>query len=1197
MSLQSGEPANSTGGAAAPARAPASNSIQPSPISPPQPAGQPVASADPGLVAGSRWLVGTAAIVSTAVGLSIMSAWWLYIRVLKTWGFGTTTAKINTGVCFALMGLALWVLRNPEAGPDIGGRQFLGRSLAAFASLVALTSFLEYIFNWQPGIDQLLAGSESPDVASGLMSPITAAQFVALGMMFIFLDWRPKGIWPAQYVCLAVWGSSGFALLSLLMRPVGTPTTMALPTAVTFFVLAGGMLLSRPAWPFGGMLVSRSPGSQYLRTTIPAALLVLVAIGGLISKALLTETHFTWLEVALLALVSVALMLGFVAWTAFILNRTRAQSVQDPGMTSLASGQEADPSEARLRRNVRFGFAAAVILTALLGFFSWRNMQRAASDAEWVAHTHEVLATLEAAMRALATAESGARGFALGGDDLMLSPLNEDKNLVQTNLARLRHLTADNVAQQRRLDVLEEQINACIASAEALVAARRANQTIDDQKLQAGIQLMQGVRFTAAEMEEEEQSLLRRRQQEARNTRSISTLAGVLASLLGMVILGIAGSTVQHQVKVAAGAQAQLRNLNSDLERRVAERTAALTESEQRLRLFIEHAPADLAMFDREMRYLQASRRWRINYGIDDREALGLSHYELFPGLPEQWIGAHRRGLAGETVSEEEQPLEREDGAVQWHRREIHPWYKAGGEIGGIVVFDEDVTERKRAQEQIERSLRNTERLLKDLTDQKFALDQHAIVAFTDTKGTILYVNDKFCEISGYARGELIGQNHRLLNSGYHSREFFQHMYRTIGGGKVWRGEIRNRARNGSYYWVDTTITPLTDEAGKPQQYVAIRADITQRKHAEQALRQQAEVLDQSQVLVREMDGHIRFWSKGMERLYGYTRSMAVGAVSHELLRTEFPGSVTEIERELRESGIWEGELIHSHRNGARMHVASVWLIQEEEGGIPCVIEADNDVTGMVQAKVDLQKQTEELSRSNRDLEQFAYAASHDLQEPLRAVTGCMQLLEARCRGKLDERGDEFMKHAVDGATRMQKLIEDLLAFSRVGTRGAELKPVECAAAVANALENLSVSITEKHAVIECGELPAVIGDLSQLALLFQNLVGNALKFCGEMSPRISISARREGADWTICIRDNGIGIDPQYFERIFVIFQRLHTRKEYPGTGMGLALCKRIVERHGGRIWVESGIGKGATFCFTLRSAATAQGSPKLDV
>jgi light-regulated signal transduction histidine kinase (bacteriophytochrome) len=251
----------------------------------------------------------------------------------------------------------------------------------------------------------------------------------------------------------------------------------------------------------------------------------------------------------------------------------------------------------------------------------------------------------------------------------------------------------------------------------------------------------------------------------------------------------------------------------------------------------------------------------------------------------------------------------------------------------------------------------------------------------------------------------------------------------------------------------------------------------------------------------------------------------------------------------------------------------------------------------MVQAKVDLQKQTEELSRSNRDLEQFAYAASHDLQEPLRAVTGCMQLLEARCRGKLDERGDEFMKHAVDGATRMQKLIEDLLAFSRVGTRGAELKPVECAAAVANALENLSVSITEKHAVIECGELPAVIGDLSQLALLFQNLVGNALKFCGEMSPRISISARREGADWTICIRDNGIGIDPQYFERIFVIFQRLHTRKEYPGTGMGLALCKRIVERHGGRIWVESGIGKGATFCFTLRSAATAQGSPKLDV
>jgi light-regulated signal transduction histidine kinase (bacteriophytochrome) len=197
-----------------------------------------------------------------------------------------------------------------------------------------------------------------------------------------------------------------------------------------------------------------------------------------------------------------------------------------------------------------------------------------------------------------------------------------------------------------------------------------------------------------------------------------------------------------------------------------------------------------------------------------------------------------------------------------------------------------------------------------------------------------------------------------------------------------------------------------------------------------------------------------------------------------------------------------------------------------------------------------------------------------------------MQLLKARCADKLDERGDEFITHAVDGASRMQKLIDDLLAFSRVSTRGVQFQPVECASALDNALRNLTVSLRERQATVEREELPTVLGDLSQLSLLFQNLIGNALKFRGSEPPHIHISARREANTWVISVRDNGIGIEPQYYERIFVIFQRLHTRKEYPGTGMGLALCKRIVERHGGRIWVESELGKGTTFSFTLVSA-----------
>jgi light-regulated signal transduction histidine kinase (bacteriophytochrome) len=257
--------------------------------------------------------------------------------------------------------------------------------------------------------------------------------------------------------------------------------------------------------------------------------------------------------------------------------------------------------------------------------------------------------------------------------------------------------------------------------------------------------------------------------------------------------------------------------------------------------------------------------------------------------------------------------------------------------------------------------------------------------------------------------------------------------------------------------------------------------------------------------------------------------------------------------------------------------------LKEEADGSRHIIEANNDITQTKLAEADLKARQTELARSNGDLEQFAYAASHDLQEPLRAVAGCVNLLQARYGEQLDERAHEYMRHAVEGAGRMQSLIDDLLAYSRVGTRGKEFQVVACEKAVENALKNLSVAIQEKQAQIEHDPLPVVAGDLLQLSQLFQNLIGDALKFSGAEIPCIHIGAQEGNKEWEISVRDNGIGIDPQYFDRIFVIFQRLHTRKEYPGTGMGLALCKKVVERHGGRIWVESESGKGTTFRFTL--------------
>ncbi len=234
----------------------------------------------------------------------------------------------------------------------------------------------------------------------------------------------------------------------------------------------------------------------------------------------------------------------------------------------------------------------------------------------------------------------------------------------------------------------------------------------------------------------------------------------------------------------------------------------------------------------------------------------------------------------------------------------------------------------------------------------------------------------------------------------------------------------------------------------------------------------------------------------------------------------------------------------------------------------------------------DLERIQRDLERSNQELEQFAYVASHDLQEPLRMVASYCQLLERRYAEIVDEEGREFISYAVDGATRMQSLINDLLTYSRVGRQEQQLEPLSCAETLELVRSNLTTAIEESGATVAVGELPTVMGDASQLMRLFQNLIANAIKFRGERTPEIHVDAERHGdgdGEWLFAVRDNGIGIDPRHADRVFAIFQRLHSRQEYPGTGIGLAVCRKIVERHGGRIWLESEPGRGTTFLFTL--------------
>lgn len=502
------------------------------------------------------------------------------------------------------------------------------------------------------------------------------------------------------------------------------------------------------------------------------------------------------------------------------------------------------------------------------------------------------------------------------------------------------------------------------------------------------------------------------------------------------------------------------------------------------------------------------------------------------------------------------------------------------------------IEELQKTQEALKESLAATSEVArKDLADQKFALDQHAIVAMTDVKGSITYVNDKFCAISKYSREELLGQDHRILNSGYHPKEFFQQMYRTIAQGGVWRGEIRNRAKDGSFYWVDSTIVGFAGADGKLEKYVAIRADITERKRAEEVRERLAAVVESSDdaIIGKTLDGVITTWNHGAEKVFGYPVSEAVGKPMQMLVPPERANEEADIlARVERGESVEHFETVRVRKDGKGIDVSvTISPIRDSSGAIVGVSKVARDISERKRAEQRLADKVEELARSNRDLEQFAYAASHDLQEPLRMVASYTQLLAERYGGKLDENADKFLGYAREGALRMQVLIRDLLTFSRVVQAGVPRKNVDCDVALEEALQSLTAAIEESGTVVTHTALPNVWADQTQIVQVFQNLIGNAIKFHNGAPPQCAVSAEKSGCNWLFSVSDNGIGIAPEYAENIFVVFQRLHARTEYPGNGIGLAICKKIIEHYGGTIWVESKVGEGSTFKFTLPAAA----------
>jgi PAS domain S-box-containing protein len=627
----------------------------------------------------------------------------------------------------------------------------------------------------------------------------------------------------------------------------------------------------------------------------------------------------------------------------------------------------------------------------------------------------------------------------------------------------------------------------------------------------------------------------------------------------------------------------------------------ALRESERFIQSVAASLPQWVYVFDFDTMTLSyANRSILADLGyLDEAQATHL--LEVFQQFMAPGEEAHLARLLDEwrrlpdgRIREDEYCMRHADGTMRFlHGRELVFSRHPDGTVHRILGSVLDITDRKGMEDALRKSRtaalnlmddavaarEEAERASAELRQSREDLDRAQEVGQIgswrmDVQRNVLTWSDENHRIFGVPKGTPMTYETFLGTIHPDDRQYVDTRWSAALRGEPY--DIEHRiVVDGQVKWVREKAYLELDKSGNLLGGFGITQDITERKAAEKALQEAHERAvwlarfpeeNPNPVMRVSAEGNAIYCNPAANELAGW--GCAVGqSVSPPVLQL--------VKRAMAEEKEVEGEL---ELGGEHFAISVMPFPAERYANV-----YGRDISERRRMELALRETADDLARSNKDLEQFAYVASHDLQEPLRMVTSFMQLLERKYQGKLDPSGENYIRFAVDGAKRMQGLIGDLLSYSRVGSRAGEPAPVSAEQVLHRALTNLQFSIKENNVRITQGSLPVVRADAVQLAQVFQNLLANAIKFHGEAPPQIHIDVRRDRDYWEFSVRDNGIGIDPQFGERIFQIFQRLHTRVEYPGTGIGLAICKKIVERHGGKIWVESKVGEGSTFFFTL--------------
>ena len=524
--------------------------------------------------------------------------------------------------------------------------------------------------------------------------------------------------------------------------------------------------------------------------------------------------------------------------------------------------------------------------------------------------------------------------------------------------------------------------------------------------------------------------------------------------------------------------------------------------------------------------------------------------------------------------------------------------------VKGFVASYKDITKRKEAELTAAELTVELERSVAETYDYKYALDAASIVTIVGADGNIKYVNDNFCKISKFNNEEVIGQNPRIFNSGYHSPEFFKNLWDTVQQGKIWKGEIRNKTKDGGYYWGDTTIVPFLDGGSKPYQYLVIRNDITERKEAEARAVHNEVRMKQAQQIAHVGSWELNFatgigvWSEESCKIYG----LDPGDNKHTFdnwLSFIHPEDMESVMKSIKASNDLLSENSFEHRivrkDGTVRYIHSISRFEFDSNGKPTGLygvaqditerkEAENEIKGLSEHLEErVQQRTADLSEANKALEAFSSTVSHDLRAPVRAVTSFAKIIQKEHGDKMEPEVKELFGYIEESGKRMGAIIDDLLKLAKCSNGQLKLEPVDMTSLVNGIWLNINRT-THHNAKLELAELPVVYVDMSMLQQVVVNLLSNAIKYSSKKEePVVTVWCEQTDENVTFYFKDNGAGFDMERYDRLFEAFQRLHNARDFEGTGVGLTLVKKIIEKHGGTVGAEGKVGEGATFWFSL--------------